>query len=622
MDPKNAENRAFFDSLAEGFGARYGKNAAFEQRRALFVDEARRALETLPQGRTHTCVDAGCGPGVLSVGIAQLGFAVQGCDVSGGMIAEARTRAQKADLGPGSCAFTESDLAGFLSAQPKPADLVVSSSVLEYLEDPRAGLLQLVEQVAPGGTLLVSLPNPRSLLRRLEPLAQRFVRGDSRYRHVLGGALAPEEAIALATSRGLKLERQVHFGFPQKLGFALQGLSGADRVGTLTLLVLRRRASRPLHIVVNATSARLGGGITVLKNLLPALTQVDEGKHTYTVIAARESIAALELHHPRVQVRTPKIASQVPARVLWEQLGLPLEARGADVLFSPASVGVLRAPVPQVLMFQNLAPFDPRLLAHLPLRHKARFLALRQLGRISAQASQRVVFLSEHAREVTTPQLGISTSLVRRIELGRDVTCTPEAALQAGPVLTRLGLTRPYVLCVSHFYFYKNLLELVDAFARARPGLPPGTLLALAGAPSDESYAAEVKARVGSLGLTEHVRLLGPVPSADLPALYAASELFVFPSTCESFPNILVEAMASGAPTLSSKLGPMPEIAGDGADYVDPFDVEAMARELVRLLNDPAARESLRQRGLQRAAQYSWERSARALLQVLEEVGQ
>lgn len=378
--------------------------------------------------------------------------------------------------------------------------------------------------------------------------------------------------------------------------------------------------TRPLRILINATSARLGGGITVIKNLVPALTEVDGGRHRYTIVTSRETADALALVHPRVQVHTPEVARRRGLRVLWEQLGLPLQARGFDVLFSPANLGVLASPIPQVLMFQNLAPFDARVRARSPLQGRARLEALRLAGMLSARAAARVVFLSDHARDVTAPQLGIDPARVRRMDLGRDPSFAPEARAQAPAVLSRLGLRAPYLLSVSHFYFYKNLVELVDAFALARPRLPPGTVLALAGGHSDAATTREVREAIARGGLSEHVRLLGEVPHEDLPALYAACALFVFPSTCESFPNILVEGLASGAPTLASNLGPMPEIAGDGAEYVDPFDRAALAAKLVALVSDPAACEGLRQRGLLRVRRYSWESSARALLSVFEEV--
>jgi glycosyltransferase involved in cell wall biosynthesis len=167
------------------------------------------------------------------------------------------------------------------------------------------------------------------------------------------------------------------------------------------------------------------------------------------------------------------------------------------------------------------------------------------------------VFISDHARNAICAQAQIPLDRTTRIYLGRDPTFTPEAEARSDAVLSRFGLARPYVLSVSHFYHYKNFVELVEGFAIARRRLPSGMRLAIAGAEHERAYAAEVRAAIARAGLASHVTLLGAVPGADLPPLYAAASAFVFPSTCESFPNILVEGMASGALTLVSNRQPM-----------------------------------------------------------------
>jgi glycosyltransferase involved in cell wall biosynthesis len=120
--------------------------------------------------------------------------------------------------------------------------------------------------------------------------------------------------------------------------------------------------------------------------------------------------------------------------------------------------------------------------------------------------------------------------------------------------------------------------------------------------------------------LEGRVHLLGHVPYDKLPTLYAAASLFLFPSTCENFPNILIEAMASGVPTLASKLGSMPEIAGDGAAYFDPFNTEDIAQQIGHYWKDESARASLRERGMKQSQRYSWDETAQSVLSILESV--
>jgi glycosyltransferase involved in cell wall biosynthesis len=115
------------------------------------------------------------------------------------------------------------------------------------------------------------------------------------------------------------------------------------------------------------------------------------------------------------------------------------------------------------------------------------------------------------------------------------------------------------------------------------------------------------------------VQLVGAVPHEDLPGLYARAQAFVFPSSVENFPNILVEGLSSGVPTFASRLGPMPEIAGDAASYFDPYDPDDIARALVRAVLDDELRRTLRSRALARVGRFAWPSTARELLGVFEE---
>jgi alpha-1,3-rhamnosyl/mannosyltransferase len=122
-------------------------------------------------------------------------------------------------------------------------------------------------------------------------------------------------------------------------------------------------------------------------------------------------------------------------------------------------------------------------------------------------------------------------------------------------------------------------------------------------------------ARVRALGLDGAVRFVGPVPDADLPALYGGALAFAFPSLWEGFGLPVLEAMAAGAPVVASDRGALPEVTAGAALLAEPA-AEPMAEALGQLLGDPALRERLRTAGLARAARFSWERTARETLAV------
>jgi glycosyltransferase involved in cell wall biosynthesis len=378
-----------------------------------------------------------------------------------------------------------------------------------------------------------------------------------------------------------------------------------------------------MKILINATSARLGGGITVIRNLLPALVSEDGGRNEYVVIGRNDVRDQLDTGAERIEFVTSNVGGDSTlSRVFREQLDLPLRTlfTSADLVLSPANLAVFASPRPQVLMFQNLAPFDRDVIQRSAVSRRGRFKLLRRLGIVSARLAKRVVFISDFARDFILPQLGIDTTKVRRIYMGRDLRFNPGARAGSDAIVARLGIRRPYVLSVSQFYFYKNFVELVIGFARARRAISASVELVIAGEEYDRDYAELVRRTAAREGVTDCVRLVGQVPYTDLPALYAGAELFVFPSACESFPNILIEGMASGTPTISSNRASMPELAGDGAYYFDPFEPDEIAAQIVRLWHDGRAREDLRSRGLARCERYTWEQTARETLRLFEEL--
>lgn len=377
-----------------------------------------------------------------------------------------------------------------------------------------------------------------------------------------------------------------------------------------------------MQILVNATSSRLGGGITVLRNLLPALAEEDGGKHRYLVVAHEDAAAAIDPAHPRISVETAQSGPSLVSRLCWEQLRLPWRSltERVDVVFSPGGIAVVGTPKPQVLMFQNMGPFEPRVLARAPTHKRRRLLLLRHLGAMSGRLATRVVFISEYARDGIRPLIGAGAERSHVIHLGRDRAFRPAAGTgpSAEAIAQRFGLTGRYLLTVSQFYFHKNFVELIDAFAATVSDLPEDITLVIAGGEHEPRYAHEVRKRIVSHGLSSRVRLLGEVAYEDLPALYARCLAVIFPSTVESFPNVLVEGLASGAPTFASDVGPMREIAGDAADYFDPHDRRDIARAITRACSRTDVREDLRARGIARADRFSWGKTARELLGVME----
>lgn len=125
---------------------------------------------------------------------------------------------------------------------------------------------------------------------------------------------------------------------------------------------------------------------------------------------------------------------------------------------------------------------------------------------------------------------------------------------------------------------------------------------------------------VDRLSLQQHVRFTGYVNEEELPALLSAAVLFVYPSVYEGFGLPPLEAMACGTPVITSNVSSLPEVVGDAAVLVDPYDIDALSSAMVRVLSDATLRDTLREKGLARSKMFSREETARQTLQVYEAV--
>lgn len=188
----------------------------------------------------------------------------------------------------------------------------------------------------------------------------------------------------------------------------------------------------------------------------------------------------------------------------------------------------------------------------------------------------------------------------------------PDECLAA--VSARHGLPGPFILYVGTLQPRKNVANLVRSYGmlRRRTGLPHKLLIA--GKP--KYMFEDVFLAIEQCGYADDVVFAGFVPDEDLPLYYSAAAAFAFPSRYEGFGLPVLEAMACGTPVVCSNASCLPEVAGDAALLADPERPEEFCEALQRVLTDPSLAGSLRQRGLCRAAEFSWDRTARETLEI------
>jgi glycosyltransferase involved in cell wall biosynthesis len=169
-----------------------------------------------------------------------------------------------------------------------------------------------------------------------------------------------------------------------------------------------------------------------------------------------------------------------------------------------------------------------------------------------------------------------------------------------------------FVLAVCNMQPRKNLVRLMQAFARAKHKYALPHKLVLAG--QRLWLTAEVLAQARRLG--EDVVLTGYVPDADLPLLYNAADVFAYPSLYEGFGLPVLEAMACGTPVITSNVSSLPEVSGDAARLVDPYDLDDIASAIFEIVRDIDVRTAWQVRGLARARLFTWERTAEQTVQI------
>jgi glycosyltransferase involved in cell wall biosynthesis len=276
-----------------------------------------------------------------------------------------------------------------------------------------------------------------------------------------------------------------------------------------------------------------------------------------------------------------------------------------DLVHSLASTAPVWGPFRRVVTVHDL------IYARFPEAHSGlRDRGMRVLVPLAVRRSHRVLADSQSTRDDLVELLGTPPGRIDVAPLGFGVP--PRAQpLAEDRTRTRFRLgARRLVLSLSAKRPHKNLLALIDALERLPAERRP--VLVLPGYPT--WHEAELRERAAALGVSEDIRFEGWLTGEELEGLWALTDAFVFPSLYEGFGLPILEAMHRGVPVACANASSLPEVAGDAALLFDPRDVAAIAASLERLLGDPVLAASLRAKGLARAAEFTWARTARLTL--------
>lgn len=295
-------------------------------------------------------------------------------------------------------------------------------------------------------------------------------------------------------------------------------------------------------------------------------------------------------------------------RLLWTQFRLP-------ALYRTLDASLLFSPIPELPLS---SPFTPNSINSIvtvhdliPLRFPKRLSPLTLYSRyyvpqVLRQATHILANSTATAQDVVD-FFGIPPTKITPIPLAYDADHFRVLNLPKHNYFLYLGRPDPH----------KNLHRVIDAFAM----LPRRNCeLWMAGTP-DPNLTPLLRQQAQDLGIAERVKILDYVPYDELPNLLNQAIALVFPSLWEGFGLPVLEAMACGTPVITSNLSSLPEVAGDAALLVDPYDVGAIAHAMTTILTDNTAQTDLRNAGLQRVKHFSWERTGELTAQVLKQYG-
>ena len=351
---------------------------------------------------------------------------------------------------------------------------------------------------------------------------------------------------------------------------------------------------------------------TYIRNLLKYLAVIDQ-EHEYVLFCRpqdREDISTLGPNFHAVIDRSGhySLAEQftIPARLL---------ARQVDLFHAPHYVLPPLVPCRSVVTIHDCI----HLMFPQYLPHRLAHVYARASLWAAARRAERILTVSETSKADILRYCDVPAGRITVIPNAIDARfATGPGREHVERTKERYQLDGPFALYVGNIKPHKNLERLIDAFhLLRRQGFEHLKLLIIG---DQISKYPRLRRAVDRYKLHKHVRFLGFVGDDTLAALYRLATVFVFPSLYEGFGLPPLEAMASGTPVVTSNVSSLPEVVGDAAVLVDPYNAEAIADGMRRVLTDPGLCATLHQRGLERARTFSWEVSVRRIHQVYMDV--
>ena len=376
-----------------------------------------------------------------------------------------------------------------------------------------------------------------------------------------------------------------------------------------------------MRLGIDASNIRVGGGITHLSEVLKCVQPNDYGFKKVIVWGGAKPLSTLCNRSWLEKICVPVLNRRLPCRIWWQQIVLSklLDQNHCDLLFSPGGTLPQHISVPAVTMSQNMVPFEQKEAArYKAVSMRARFKLLNIVQGMSFQKADGIIFLTEYAKKTVYAQLKtkpLQTAIVPH-GISKDFFLPPRIQKP----LDSYSPDSPFhLLYVSTVDVYKHQWHVAEAVAALREkGFPVVIDFVGSSYPQAMSIFKNIVQNVCPDG--SFINYKGFMPYNKLPEVYHKADAFVFASSCENMPNILLEAMAAGLPIACSNRGPMPEVLENAGVYFDPESPHEIAKALRTMVESPVLRKHCALTSYNRAKKYSWECCARETFSFLSEV--
>lgn len=371
-----------------------------------------------------------------------------------------------------------------------------------------------------------------------------------------------------------------------------------------------------MNIFLNLLSVQTGGQITRAIEIIKHFKKID--KNVTLVVLKDNSILEKYTSNNRIlfiNISFNFLKYRLFKQIVTENFRLRtlLKKNSSDIYITFSNyLPIINLNIPTITCVSNLLPFSKEALKSHSIFQRFKFFILKKIIIFSSKRANLTLALSRRCKEILV-NYGVPDKRVFVAKNGVDSFWSKKS--KNFFLSKRLNIKKDFLLYVSHFYRYKNHIRLLEAFNDLSDGTHAKYQLVFVGDPKDTKYFKDIKLKIVELGLEKKVLLIMGESKKNLRDLYQGTKLFIFPSLIENSPNILLEAMMSGAPIISSNIEPMPEFGGDAIKYFDPFEIRDINSKICSNLEKDKELNNLKKLSVKQAKKFQWEYFTKKLVE-------